>query len=236
MPPVPTLVAIVLTMTVAGAMQASTGMGFALLSVPILVMINPHLVPGPLLVAALVLTAMASYRDRADLDHALLRRGCVGLLIGTTCGALALKRLAGIDLAPLFGALVVLAVGLSVFVRRVSATPAIVLAGATTAGIMGTMVGVGGPAIALVLQNERAAGARAMLNTFAFLGNVVGIISLSIVGLFGRRELLLGLLLMPGMALGYLIAPFIAKHVGKQTLRPIILIVSALGGIGLLFH
>lgn len=236
MPSTAALAVIVLTMAVAGAMQASTGMGFALLAVPVLVAVNPHLVPGPFLMTAFVLTAMSSYRDRADVYRRLLGRSCIGLVIGAAGGATALKLLVGIDPSPVFGVLVLLAVGLSLVVRRVMPTPAMVLTGSTAAAFMGTMVGVCGPAVALVFQNERAARTRAMLNAFALLNNIAAMASLAAVGLFGRRELVFGLLLMPGMIIGCLVARLLLRHVNRWNLRPVILAIAAIGAIGLLFQ
>jgi hypothetical protein len=42
-------------MAVAGALQASVGFGLALLAVPILTLLDPNLVPGPMLLAGSVL-------------------------------------------------------------------------------------------------------------------------------------------------------------------------------------
>src|SRR6266849_2897705 len=53
-----------------------------------------------------------------------------------------------------WGQLILLAVLASALSPKFAATPRALLAGSTVSGIMGTMAGVHGPAIALVLQNE----------------------------------------------------------------------------------
>jgi hypothetical protein len=57
-----------------------------------------------------------------------------------------------------------------------------------------------------------------------------------VVGLFGRHELLLGLALLPGVALGYLVAPAISKFINTTVLRIAILVISSVSAIGLFFR
>jgi uncharacterized membrane protein YfcA len=108
------------------------------------------------------------------------------------------------------------------------------LAGGGGAGIMGTMVGIHGPPIALVFQNAEPAQARAMLGAFFAVGYTISVVALAAVGLFGRQELALGLLLLPGVAVGYAIAPWLGGFLDRRRLRIFILAISGASALVLL--
>jgi uncharacterized membrane protein YfcA len=225
-----------LIMAVGSAFQAAVGLGLALLVVPFLALIDTGFIPGPMLFAGIALTAATAYRDQAQIDRATLGSSLVGLLIGTCVGAVALKLVARAYLPQLFGALILLAVLVSLASPRFAATKRALLAGATVSGIMGTMVGVHGPAIALVLQNKEPAQFRATLGAFFAVGYIMAVASLAAVGLFGRHELVLGLVLLPGVGLGYLAAPAISKFIDNRVLRIAILVISSVSAVALLLR
>jgi uncharacterized protein len=79
----------------ASTLQASTGMGMALLAAPLLALIDPALVPGPALCAVMILSAVVAWRERAVLDVHMLAPAILGLLIGTAIGARLLALLVG---------------------------------------------------------------------------------------------------------------------------------------------
>ncbi len=225
-----------LIMAVGSAFQAAVGFGLALLVVPFLALIDARFIPGPMLFAGIALTAATAYRDRGEIDRAILGLSFVGLAIGTGIGAIALKRVARAYLPKLFGALILLAVLVSVASPRFAATRRALLAGSTVAGIMGTMVGVHGPAIALVLQNREPAQVRATLGAFFAVGYIMAVTSLAVVGLFGWDELVLGTALLPGVGIGYLIAPAFSKFINTRVLRIAILAVSAVSAVALVLR
>jgi hypothetical protein len=99
---------------------------------------------------------------------------------------------------------------------------------------MGTMVGIHGPPIALVFQNAEPAQARAMLGAFFAVGYAMSVVALAVVGLFGRRELALGLLLLPGVCIGYAIAPLVGRFLDRGRLRIAILTISGASAVALL--
>ena len=56
------------------------------------------------------------------------------------------------------------------------------------------------------------------------------------VGLFGRPELALAAMLLPGVAAGLLVAPFITERIDQRHLRNAILLISASSGVILLLR
>lgn len=225
-----------LIMAIGCSFQAAFGIGMALFVVPTLALIDTRFVPGPILFAGIALAAATAYRDRAVINHAILNLSFVGLGIGTAVGAIALQFFSGPYLPKIFGALILLATLISIAGAKVSPKPRMLLVGAIASGIMGTMVGIHGPAISLVFQNERLKETRAVLGAFFTVGYAIAVVSLALVGHFGFQEMLLGFGLLPSVAIGYFAAPTISKIINQAVLRAAILIVSSISGILMLFR
>lgn len=230
----PVLVLATLVMAVGAALQAAVGIGLALLVVPLLALIDVRLIPGPMLLASVALAVMMAYRGRAAIDRPALALSLVGLCVGTAVGALGLSLVAPDRLTKLFGLLILAAVLVSLFGPSVRASRGALLAGGGAAGIMGTMVGIHGPPIALVFQNAEPAQARAMLGAFFAVGYAISVVALAAVGLFGRQELALGLVLLPGVGVGYATAPLLGGFLDRRRLRIFILAISGASALLLL--
>lgn len=225
-----------MVMAIGCAVQAAFGIGMALLVVPVLVLIDTRFVPGPILFAGIALAAATAYRDRAAINYHILNLSFVGLGIGTVVGAFALKYFSGSYLPKVFGGLILLATMMSIAGAKVSPKPRMLLAGSIASGIMGTMVGIHGPAISLVFQNEKPAQTRAILGAFFTVAYIIAILSLAFVGLFGGQEIVLGLALLPGVAIGYFAAPTISQFINQAMLKAAIVIVSLISAILMLLR
>lgn len=223
-------------MVVGAGLQASVGLGMALLVVPILAMVNTGFVPGPVMFAGIVLAAATAFRDRAAVDRVTLRASLLGLAAGTAVGVAALAYISGPLLPKVFGSLILLAVAISIARPNIVATPLSLLMGSTAAGIMGAMVGIHGPAIALVMQHAKPMQTRATLGAFFAIGYVIAVALRAVAGLFGTQELILGLALLPGTIIGYLAAPLISRFIDEATMRVAILVISSASALSLLFR
>ena len=71
-------------------MQGAAGFGLGLIAAPILLLLDPRWVPGPLMAAGIGLTVLVAYRERADIDMMGLRFAFVGRTVGTVAAALVL--------------------------------------------------------------------------------------------------------------------------------------------------
>jgi len=138
-------------------------------------------------------------------------------------------------LTKLFALLILVAVLMSLLGTSVRVSRGALLLGGGAAGVMGTMVGVHGPPIAL-FQNAEPVQARAMLGAFFAVGYAISVVALAVVGLFGRQEFTLGLLLLPGVAIGYVTAPLVAGLLDRGRLRIAILTISGASAAALLVH
>lgn len=221
-------------MAAACAMQAAVGIGMALFAVPLLVLIDPQFVPGPMLLAGVLVPLSAAWREWHAVDTRGIAPALLGLAAGTLVGALALSVLNPAYLGKVFGALVLLAVAISLSGIRLNPTRPALIAGSGAAGIMGTMVGIHGPPVALVFQNAQPAVARAMMGTIFVPAYLISVAALAAFGLFGISELRLTVVLLPGTVAGILAAPLLMRHVNARRLRIAILAISATSALVLL--
>jgi len=198
------LLAFAVVVVAAGAcVQGSVGFGFALVSAPVLVLLSPELVPGPILAASSVLSLAAAAREHASIDRRGVSLLLVGRLPGAIAGASLLRWLPPAATGVLFGALVLLGVLLSAFGLRVArSTPNLVAIGALS-GVMGTTTAAGGPPIALIYQDTEGAALRATLNAYFACGSLLSICVLALTGQFGLRDLAYGALMLPSVWLGF---------------------------------
>jgi hypothetical protein len=145
-----------------------------------------------------------------------------------------LKALQGPAPPKVLGGLILLAVVLSIVGLPLKATGMSLSMAGGAAGIMGTMVGIHGPPIALVFQNAKPPVARAMLGAFFTAAYLCSIAALGAVGLFGWSEVVRAAILLPGVGLGLVAAPYGAPFIDPVRLKWTILAVSTVSGLTLL--
>ena len=230
------LVAGSLIMVLGATLQASVGYGLALAVVPLLALINPDFIPGPMLFASLFLALIMSFRGWSAIDRGQLIHAFIGLLLGTGAGVAGLMFIAPQNLPKLFGVFILIAVALSLSGIRVPLSKGSLVAAGTISGVMGTMVGIHGPPMALLYQRQPGATVRGTLALFFVAGYAVALGALFSIRLFSARELVLGLGLAPGVLVGYVFSRFVAGYLDRGFwLRGAILTIATLSALALLF-
>ncbi|KAB2912047.1 MAG: sulfite exporter TauE/SafE family protein [Hyphomicrobiaceae bacterium] len=213
------------------AAQASIGMGLNLFAVPVLALIDPVYVPGPVLMHSFLLAAVASYRLRGDINVRELRISLAGLCIGTAMAAALLLSVSSQQLPRIFGVVIVAAVAVTAAGYRVALSGRGLITASAAAGIMGTIAGVHGPPIALLYQHESPARIRSALLPFFTAANLISLLALAAIGMFGWRELVASAALLPGLAAGYFASPWLIRVMSPRMIRLCILAISAVSGL-----
>jgi uncharacterized membrane protein YfcA len=208
--------------------QAATGLGAGLLIVPFLALINVEFVPGPVIFASLVLSSLMAYRGRNNISTQQLSVIFIGLVAGMGAGAIILSTVALDRIGIVFGICILGAVLISGFVKNFQFTPAHKLFAGTLAGFMGTTAAIGAPILALLFQFEDGKVIRATLGLIYFISSVLMLLFLHLVGHFDYADVILGIYLIPGFVLGYLIAGKLAQFVDRGFARPAVLVISAI--------
>ena len=107
------IIFVILT-TAAGALfQGVTGLGLNLFASPLLMMIQPRFIPGPIMVGALLLVILMALRDHSGMDLRGLAWMVFGMLPGTALASILLPVIPVKTLSLLLGFLVLLGVALS---------------------------------------------------------------------------------------------------------------------------
>ncbi|MAN81217.1 MAG: hypothetical protein CMM77_14865 [Rhodospirillaceae bacterium] len=213
------------------AFQAALGLGFALLAAPILALLDPAFVPGPMLLAGVALAALTAYGERDAIDRSMLATCLIGLVVGTVVGAIALLAVRGLDLQRVFGVMILLAVGVSLMGKTIAAKGRSLLIAAGISGVMGIMAGLHGPVISLAFQNADPRVARAMLGAYFTVAYLSAVAALALVGSFGAPEIGRTLVLLPGVAVGLALAPITRRFINRDRLRIAILAIAAVSGL-----
>jgi uncharacterized membrane protein YfcA len=227
------LAGVVLALT--AAVQGAVGFGMNLLAVPVLVVLDPTLVPGPALAVGLLLSALVAGRERAAVDRRL-GWAVLGLAPGTAVALLVLARVPAESLAVPIGALVLLAVGISALRLHLSPTPATLAAAGAASGFLSTAGSVGGPPLALVYADADGGRMRSNLSGFFVVTAAVSLAALAATGHFGTAELRAALLLAPGVVVGYLVSGPLRPWVDRGRTRSAVLVLSAVAGVAAVAH
>lgn len=232
----PDLLVALAVVTMGAAIQSVAGFGLAMLAAPLLLLVHPPLVPGPLMASSLVLTALVARRDRAHIDFRGLRFALLGRLIGTVLAAAFLVLATPFLFDVVFAVLVFVAVLLSAAGLRISPGhgPATLAGGLS--GLMGTISSIGGPPMALLYQSAGAARLRGTLGSYFLVGTSLSVVALAIVGRYGRDEMLLSVVLVPGMIIGFLAGSPLSRFLPDEGVRPVVLVLSTISAVAVLWR
>ena len=219
-----------LIVVIGSTLQGSVGFGMGLLASPLLILIDPRFVPGPILLATLVLVSLLTYRERHAIDFHGIGWAMVGRVWGTAAAALVLVLVSRDRLMLLFGALVLAGVGMSLSRLRLAPTRPVLVVAGLLSGVMGTIASIGGPPMALIYQDAPGARIRSTMSGFFLAGTILSLAALRGVGRFGLYEVRLALLMLLPILLGYALSSWTAGLVDRGYTRRAVLAVSGVSG------
>ena len=217
-------------------LQAATGLGAGLIVVPLLALISLEFVPGPVILAVLALGWLMAWRGRAEIAYTGMPVLLGGLLVGMVLGGAILSYLPADRLGVMFGVLILLAVVVSTSGARVRHTPAVASLAGAMSGFMGVTSAIGAPVLALLYQHHPGPVLRATLGFLYAISSIVMLALLHLAGRFGMNEVRLGLVLIPGVVAGYLLAGALARHLDRGYSRIAVLVISTLSALVLILR
>jgi uncharacterized membrane protein YfcA len=215
-------------------LQASTGLGAGLIIVPLLALVSLIFVPGPLVLASMALSGLMAYQGRREIDGRGLPLLLAFLFVGVVLGAYSISAIPAQRAGIAFGVLVLIAVAVSAAMPRLERSIPVAVGAGVSSGFMGAISGIGAPILALLYQHEKPRVLRATLGFIFFVSSIAILICLHFAGRFGWQETWLGLALVPGYVLGFLVAPPIARMLDRGNSRFAVLFISSLSAIVLI--
>jgi len=221
------VIIIFVIVTVGSVLQGCLGFGLGPIAVPLLVMIDPVFIPGPLLLVAIFLVSLIYMRERHAADTRDILWAVIGRTTGTILGAILLLAVPKDRLSLLFGIMVLVALiffssGFKLPVNRTNLISAGILS-----GFMGIASSIGGAPMALLYKDKEGPKLRGTLSGIFIIGTLIALITLIIINRFGMPELKASVLLIPGIILGFFLSKYATKYLDRGFIRPAILIVSA---------
>ncbi len=211
--------------------QSTIGFGLAIVTAPLLFMIDPGYVPAPITVVALILSIANTYRYRSSISFKGLTSAILGRIPGTIAGGLLLYWAEPRTLSLWLGITVLLGVAVSLTPIRLDPTPKRMAIAGFLSGFMGTSSSIGGPPMALLLQHENANLIRANLSAFFIVSCLMSLAVQAPAGYFSWHHFDLSLPLIPASLLGFWAASHWVDKIDKNHIRRISLVLCCLSGV-----
>ena len=219
---------------VGATIQGVAGFGMNVLGAPLLFLIEPSLVPGSIILAALLHTVLSAWRERGEINFRMVSWMFAGTVPGILAGAMALRILSEDGSALLIAAVILGAVAIMTFGLVPKFNRATTAATGLVAGFSGSTSAVSGPVIALFLSQMPGPQLRSTMASYFLIAGSISLVTLSLVGEFGAEQFARGLLLWPAVGIGFLLSSPLRKYLDRGYVRPAILAISACAAISLL--
>lgn len=216
------------------AVQGAVGFGFAVLSVPVLSLVNPALAPVPQLLVTLPMTLAMAWRERSHLHLKGVGWVLAGRLPGAALGILLLKsfdeRVLDVVIALMvLGSVAILASGV-----HLRSTPTTQFGAGVASGTAGLVASIGGPPVALLYRNHSGPAIRANLAVIFTFGILISVGGRALAGEMTGSDVRVALVMLPALAVGLLASGRMLSRVEGRFLRTAILTLSAIAAAGLL--
>ena len=218
----------------AATVHGTVGMGLGLMSVPLLALVAPELVPVPQLLLALALNAAIFVREHRHLDHRGLLWVILGRFPGAAFGAWLLIVFDQSALILSIGIIVLIAVLIAASGATVPRTRTAAFAAGSFSAVGNLVAASGGPMIALLYKDETGPTVRATLGAIFTIGISINLVARGIAGEISWVDARVALLLAPAVVLGLGASRFLTPRVEGAPLRALILWVSGLASGGLI--
>ena len=211
--------------------QSLIGFGLAVVATPLLYLVDPQLVPAPVIVMGFSISLLTLFRERTSLEFNGLQYALLGRIPGGFLGAALLifapQPVLGLAIASIVAAAVILSLlKFNLKVNRKS-----LFAAGFVSGIFGNVAAIGGPPMAILLSGRDAKQFRAALSAFFIFSSTIALVILAITGLLTIEHLWLSLMLLPGVILGYLVSGRLVGYIDKNKTRKITLLLCSVSAL-----
>lgn len=223
-----------LAVLLGAVVQGMIGLGVALVASPVIVLLDPTLMPGSMILCGAALPIMTLVTEHDDIDWRGLAWAFPWRFVGTAIGGWLVAVASPDALGLMVGVFVLTAVALSLISWRPRPSPAALSVGALVSGIGGTATSIGGPPMALVYQHQRPSMLRSTLALYFLVSSTVSLIALSLYGQLGWHQVRGGLLLLPFVVVGFLGSVYLRRRLDTEKVRSLVLVVSGVAAVVLI--
>ena len=222
---------IALLLFVSSAVQGVLGFGFAVIASPIIVQINPNLVPQLLALLGLPIALRVFFREKDGVDLSKVKPLIIGRLVGGPIGLLLLLNLSEKYLSIAVGVIVLVAGLGSFFGWVINRNNLNSFFAGTFSGIFGMVAAVGGPPVALLYRNTKSQEFRPSLNSVFSIGILITLSLLVLSGNLFTEHLLLFVLFLPFVLVGVRVSSSIFSKFSDSFIASTVTYFSVLSGM-----
>jgi uncharacterized membrane protein YfcA len=226
-----TLTAIAIAVALAGFVQGSTGVGFALIVAPVLGLLAPQWLPVVVLVLMLPLNLYVVWRERAALDWRSGGWITLGRFAGTFGGLWVLVVLSASHLNLLIGISTIAAAAVTLAMPVFRPGRGVYVAAGLITGVTETATGIGGPPLALVYQHHPVAVMRSTIAMCFLVGELISLAFLWHGGRVDAAQLAQAAPLLPALLLGTALSQLVHRRVDAGALRTFVMLFSIASGV-----
>ena len=211
--------------------QGSTGMGFALITVPVFAILQPSLIPVAVLFLMLPLNAYVTVRERHAIHWFGVRWITFGRFLGTFAGLWILTVISGRPLELFIGISTVAAALLALAAPEFTPGKHTYNIVGVVTGITETSTGIGGPPLALVYQHASGPTLRATVALCFLVGEIISLVVLGISGVIDGQMLRDTAALMLPLLLGAWLSRYVHHRLDGPVVRVMVLAFSIISGL-----
>ncbi len=226
-----TLLLINVIVLLGSLLQGLIGYGIGMFCAPLLFLINPSLVPAPLILLSTLLSIIMMIRDRGHLQFGQVAWAMKGGFVGVIIAGVILKIATKDQFELVFGLLILAAVGITLLGYKPTVNKTSSIIAGFASAFMGTITAVGGPPIALLYQHGDIKNIKANLTAFFLFLNFIAITTYVFIGEITLDTLRIFAMASPGVVIGVYLSTKMQGIVKAHLARRWILVLSAITAI-----
>jgi hypothetical protein len=231
------LILVAVAVAIGALVQGSVGFGFALVSAPVIALVEPGALPATVLLLSVPLNVAVAWQERAHADLTGFHHLIGGLVVGTGGGTVIMATMSTASLSAVFGGAIIAMAGLSAIrpAREHHGHPVRMAAGVAS-GLINTVSGTGGPPIALLYHRRPGPQLRSTLAMAFLVALALALTGLVIAGRLRWEHFVVALALVPALATGLVVSRVVARFLDRRWLQPAVLTFAAASGLAALLR
>ena len=225
---------VALALLVGATVQSLVGLGLGLVAAPVIMIVQPDLMPELMLWLACTYPLVTLAAERADIHWAGLGWSLPPRLLGTAIGVAAVATVSTRVLGLLVAAIVLVAVLVTWLAVRPPITRGSLIAAGLVSGFSGTATSIGGPPMAILYQDRPPRQIRTTLAVYFMVGAGLSLAGLALAGQLEPHKALLAACLAPVLPFGAALGRALRKRLPERHVRGAVLLVCAASAVVLL--
>lgn len=215
--------------------QRATGFGLAIVGAPLLLMLEPRLVPVILVLFGFTVSLLMVRHYWKDVRLGAIGMALVGRLPGNALGIWLLLAAPMLLLEKLIAIIVLFAVLVTLCRFQLPVNRITMFGAGVLSGIFGTVAAIGGPPMVLLMHGLPADRVRGNLAAFFILTSLLTLITLALANQIQLWHFQIALTFLPAVLIGNALADTIAHRLDRRLLQGASLALCTLAALALLW-